>query len=232
MRNWIFYGCLMLALTAWTGCFGGSGSDSESDAGSETTTMNESDSDADAEEPTSISGALAQAQQAMEQAQQAMGNGESVEPVDFRELRAMLPESLPGMERTNAEGQKTSTMGIKVSQAEAEYRGDDGSVEISIIDMGTMKSVAMFGYAWLMAEMDKESDRGFERTTKYRGYPAYEKCEQSGDRMNCTFQVVVGERYIASVEGRGVTRSQMDDIRDEIPVRKLDGMRDAGVSSE
>ena len=39
--------------------------------------------------------------------------------VDFRELKALLPESLPGLKRAEAAGEKRSVMGMTVATAEA-----------------------------------------------------------------------------------------------------------------
>lgn len=42
--------------------------------------------------------------------------------------------------------------------------------------MGSMKGLAgMTAFAWSWAEIDKESDDGFERTFEYKGHKAYEK---------------------------------------------------------
>ena len=50
-----------------------------------------------------------------------------VEPVDFRDLKAMLPESIGSMKRTAAEGEKSGAMGIVVSHAEGRYENDGNS---------------------------------------------------------------------------------------------------------
>ena len=117
-------------------------------------------------------------------------------------------------------------MGIKMSQAEAVYEGGGGRIDLDIIDMGTLKGAAMLGYAWLMAEIDRESDTGFERTTTYKDHPAYEKCEQSGDGMDCEFQVVVSDRFVVSIEGSNVEVDQMEEAREEIDYDDLKGLAD------
>lgn len=222
-------GCLV----AFTGCIGCGDRDAEEEATSEEGTAsnentNENENESDGEEPQSMADAMKQAEEAVKQ---AMGSeGEVVEPVDFRVLRDMLPEDLPGMERTNAEGQKSGAMGIKVSQAEGTYQGEDNSrVEITIIDMGTMKSAAMFGYAWLMAEIDRESDTGYERTTKFKGYPAYEKMERRGGTERFESQVVVGERFIVAIKATNATEEQIEEARDSIDYDELEDRKDEGT---
>jgi hypothetical protein len=216
-------GCLV----AFTGCGGGEDPADEAapeDNISSNENANENESEGDSEEPQSVADAMQQMQDAMS------GEGEAVEPIDFRVLRDMLPEDLPGMERTNAEGQKSGAMGIKVSQAEATYQGEDNSrVEITIIDMGTMKSAAMFGYAWLMAEIDRESDTGYERTTKFKGYPAYEKMERSGNTERFESQVVVGERFVVAIKATNATEEQIDTARNSIDYDDLEDRKDEGT---
>lgn len=216
---------LVGCLVAFTGC-GGDEDLAEEEAPEENMAERETngENESENEEPESIADAMQQMQEAMQ------NNNADVEPVDFRVLRDMLPEDLPGMERTNAEGQKSGAMGIKVSQAEATYEGEDNSrVEITIIDMGTMKSAAMFGYAWLMAEIDRESDTGYERTTKYKGYPAYEKMERRGNTDRFESQVVVGERFVVAIEATNATEEQIEEARESIDYDDLEDRKDEGA---
>ncbi|HMB89784.1 MAG TPA: hypothetical protein VKP65_02995 [Rhodothermales bacterium] len=226
MTKYYFLTILMVAcLVVFTGCGGEEdGTDEavpeENMAGHEDANENESEND----EPESVADAMQQMQEAMS------SNGEAVEPVDFRVLRDMLPEDLPGMERTNTEGQKSGAMGIKMSEAQATYQGEDNSrVEITIIDMGTMKSAAMMGYAWLMAEIDRESDTSYERTTKYKGYPAYEKMEQRGNTERFESQVVVGERFVVAIEANNATEAQIEEARESIDYDDLESRKDEGT---
>jgi hypothetical protein len=158
----------------------------------------------------------------------AAGDGSSVEPIDHRELRALLPESLPGRSRTSARGESGGFMGIKTSMAEGEY--GDGGLTISITDMGTMRGLTLFASAWLMTDLDVENDRGFERTVKYKGFPAYEKVEKDGNHVRAEMQASVGNRFIVSVTGN---RASLDEVRsamDRIDLAKLDGMKEVGLS--
>lgn len=223
---------LMLALTAVAGC-GGDDEAADEPIATATEPGGEGNEDgmtpAGTDETESTGNPFADAQRAMQQAQEAMNqSGGNVEAVDFRLLRDLLPDELAGLPQESKEGERNRVMGIGTSQATGVYQDGDTRIELQLLDMGTVSGLAMFGYAWLMAEVDRENDRGFERTARYRGFPAYEKCE--GDR--CTYQVVVGERFIASLEGRNVTREQMEDARNDVPVARLDEMKDIGRSSE
>ncbi len=126
---------------------------------------------------------------------------------------------------------------MQFSNAKGQYEDGNEWMEISISDLGTLTGLARMGFAaWLQTEVDRESDRGFERTRKFRSggkeYPSFEKFEGSGDEGNCEIQVWVAERFIVSVQGRNVEMDQCEDARDEISFRKLDRMKDVGTEED
>ncbi|WP_373515100.1 hypothetical protein [Persicitalea sp.] len=175
-----------------------------------------SDEKEEVEEPKNAMEAI---QQMADKAKEMQENG-PVDPVDFRELKAMLPETTGGMERTEATGEKNGAMGFSLSQAEAKYEEGDSRLEINIVDTGGVGGMAMMGMAaWAMAEVDKETTTGYEKTTRIDGNKAYEKYDN--ERQNGELNVLVGDRFIVSVKGRKVSMDQMKDALDEINLGKL-----------
>ena len=64
--------------------------------------------------------------------------GQKVDPVDFRELKALLPEDIDGMKRGEAQGEKSGMGGLNVATAQARYSsGADTSLQLKITDMGS-----------------------------------------------------------------------------------------------
>jgi len=171
-------------------------------------------------------GAVRQLGRALDQARS--GEGGAAESVDFRELRDLLPTDAPGMERTDAGGERQSMGGFSISQAKAEFRGDDGSMEVKIVDGGGFGALTMLGAAWMMTEMDRESSSGFERTTRFRGYPAYEKLEMRGNRQRSELQFVVADRFFVTLNGNNVDVDALHRVANDIDVRQLEGMKDVG----
>ncbi len=167
--------------------------------------------------------------EAMKKLGEAMSGGEKVEPVSFRELKKLLPESLPGLKRKDAGGEKTSAMGIKVSEAHATYRGDNGKrIEIKITDFGSLKgTMAMATMAWAMADFERETDDGYEKTTMYKGHKALEKYD-SNDKEG-EIQVIVGKRFMVEVEGWNVDMDEVKGALEKIDLNKLDAMKNEGV---
>ena len=167
--------------------------------------------------------------EAMQKLGEAMSGGEKVEPVSFRELKELLPQSLPGMTREDAGGEKTSAMGIKVSEAHATYRGDNGKrIEIKITDFGSLKgTMAMATMAWAMADFERETEDGYEKTTTYQGHKALEKYET--DDKEGEIQVIVGKRFMVEVEGRNLDMDEIKSALKKIDLGKLEAMKNKGV---
>jgi hypothetical protein len=172
--------------------------------------------------------------EAAEEMQQAQAEGRPpAEPVDFRRLRDLLPETAGGLPRQNAEGQRSGMGEMIFSEATGTYAaaeaGADGmtpTITLKVTDLGGLPSAAMFGAAWTLASIDRESDRDFERTTRLDGHPAYEKYDRQ-DRGG-DFQVFVAERFVVQAQGTAVSDDQMREALRGVDFDALDGMRDEG----
>jgi hypothetical protein len=155
------------------------------------------------------------------QAMQMLGgqnaNGQRIEPVNFRELKALLPEALPGFKRTEAKGEKAGAMGMVVSQASANYSGEDGAhLDIKLLDIGNLAGPLGLGLAgWASVEIDRETETGYEKSTVLGSNKAFEKYDTRSKHGEV--KVLVGNRFIVEVRGRNV---QVDDIK--AAVGKLD----------
>lgn len=161
---------------------------------------------------------------------QAFGGEGSVETVDFRVLRDLLPDELDGMERVDASGERAGVAGFSFSQAEGEYRSDDGERRISlqIVDGGGIAQMTMLGATWMQVEIDREDSNGYERTTEYEGYPAFEKV-RTGDRPRSELSVIVAERFLVTANGQNVEMDELKDAVEELDLGELEDMRDEGV---
>ncbi len=172
-----------------------------------------------------------QAEQAQEGLQQGMkelenlaknmqnGQGEVKQPVNFRELKALLPGKVAGMDQSDLEGQTSGTMGFTISQASADYRTDDKSIEISILDAGGMPAAVMGMAAWSMATIDKETSKGYEKTGTFDGYKSYEKFDNDG--KNGQISLLVANRFIVNVEGDRVDMGDLKSAVKQIDLKKL-----------
>jgi hypothetical protein len=131
-----------------------------------------------------------------------VSGGKDVQPVDFRKLREMLPETLAGMKRVDATGQSGEAMGIKGSSATARYiDGAGASLNVDISDMGSLAGLAGLASRF-DPSMEKETETGYERTSKVNGqivHERYDRRAKSGE-----ISIILGERFNVAVRGNGV----------------------------
>ncbi len=150
-------------------------------------------------------------------------------PIPFREFYDFLPERAGELRRTSREGATAGALGFHLSVAEAEYEGPSGAeVEVSIIDTGALPVIGSEGFVeWLDLSVDRESDRGWERTIEYEGYPALEEFRRTrGDRGRVEFTWFIEDRFVVELDGRNLTIDELRELRDAIDTDALADLRD------
>jgi hypothetical protein len=160
----------------------------------------------------------------------AMGNaasgGQHVEPVDFHVLKGLLPDSLPGMQRTNAEGESNGAMGMKASSASGSYQGQGTSAEIKIVDASAVAGLLNMATA-VAANASSESDSGFEKNTTVGGRMVHEKYDIRSKRGEVT--AIVANRFTVEVTGNGLDMGTIEQYAALVDYSKLESMKDAGA---
>ena len=161
-----------------------------------------------------------------EQNRQALAEanqGKVIEAVSGATLKELLPAELPGMKRTSASGERNQSMGIDISNAEGRYEATDGQgarVMIKFTDVGNMSGQVRLGMAsWAMAQYSRETDTGYEKTTTFNGYKAFEKYNTQ-DKEG-TVSVWVADRFIVQVDGNGVTMDTLKQMLGKVDLKKL-----------
>ncbi len=159
---------------------------------------------------------------AMEELQKSVSeDGEAVEPIDFRELKKALPEEMSGIPRISHKGSKNGTMGMKISQAEANYQSEDGKrrIDVTIVDAGGVGMAIAGLAAWSMVEIDEESDTGYQRTFKIGDDKAMEEYNNKTERG--TISVMHAKRFICTVSTRGLSPEEMREVLDDIDLDEI-----------
>ncbi len=175
--------------------------------------------------------ALSQLGDAFEDMGDAFGRESEIEPVDFRDLRDVLPGDIRGLEKGKSSGEKGGALGFRISQVEQKYESEDGDsrVEISIVDLGGLRNVAAFGLDWLKLKVDREDEDGYERTRTYRDHPVIDKCRQMSRYDHCEMTAFVSRRFVVKLESWGLERGGLEDVMEDTNIRKLERMKDEGV---
>ena len=157
----------------------------------------------------------------------ALTGGKTIEPVDFRVLKKMLPDALPGMQRTSAAGERNEMMGIQVATAEADYQdAANGRVHVKISDMGSLTTLSGMAAA-LEPKVDRETDTGYEKTTRSNGRQIHESYDR-GSRQG-ELKVLLDGRFEVEVSGNGVKMETIKSALGMIDLNALEAMKTQGV---
>jgi hypothetical protein len=212
--------CLGLFVALGLQACGGGKAEKEADA---------SDSESSSGGITSVIpgvGKWADAAKKMEDMAKKMEKGETVEPVNFRQLKEFLPAEAAGLAQSDASGETTGAQGFTMSKAEGTYKGDnDQRIKVEITDAGGI-AMAMMGLAyWTMVDVDKEDKNGYERTTKIKGYKAYEKYNKNS--QDGSIAIVVADRYLVDINGDNVSMDDLKSALDDIDLKGLANLKPA-----
>lgn len=176
-------------------------------------------------------GDMQQAGEAMKNMGAALTGSMKVEPVDFRTLKELLPDSIAGLKRTAAEGSRTSVVGIASAKAEATYEdAKGGRIRLEITDVGTLSGVTAMAFAWVNVEIDKEGTSGYERTTTVAGRKAYERYDTAS--RTGELDVIVAGRFIVGAKATGVDMKVFKEAVAKLDLEKLDALKSKGVPAE
>ena len=145
-------------------------------------------------------------------------------PIDFRKLKEVVPGELAGVKRSSNEGEKINIGELNISQVNARFEKaeageNDPRVELQIVDYASAPEMGNVMTAWQQMEVDKESDNGFERTTKYKEQPAYETYQNEG--KSGQVQIWVASRFYVNVQTTNLTAEQMKKLVESLPLEKL-----------
>ncbi|HEY5101241.1 MAG TPA: Yip1 family protein [Steroidobacteraceae bacterium] len=159
----------------------------------------------------------------------ALGGDHRVDPVDFRTLKGMLPDSVAGMQRTGSAGANEQALGVKTSNATADYQGTgDARLHIKISDISGVSG--LLGVAGALGQKtDSESDAGFEKDTTIGGREFHEKFQNAGKHGELT--TIVSQRFEVDVTGEGADVSALEKAAGSIDFAHLESMKNQGAQS-
>jgi Yip1 domain len=188
------------------------------------TVANNSNSDAAAPSAASAVGGLVTALGG------ALGGSHRVEVINFKTLTAMLPESLPGMKRTNVKGENQGAVGVKTSSAKADYQSDNGAdVHIEISDVSGVSGLLDVAGS-LVQNTTSESTSGFERDQAIGGRSVHEKYDAKAKKGDLS--VIVAKRFEVDVAGNEVDMNTLEQSLGQVDLARLESMKDQGSQAQ
>lgn len=143
-------------------------------------------------------------------------------PVDYHKLKACLPETLAGLKRTHVEGSKMAFGPTVLSNAKADYGGEDGkpSVNVEAVSYGDYEMIKQMSMAFTLTNIDTESDDGFQKTMPVHGHPGlvdYKIKDKSG-----SITVGAGARILVTVTLNNITADELKAIGEALPLNELE----------
>jgi hypothetical protein len=169
----------------------------------------------------------AQATAALEGLGTLFGGGKRVDPIAIDQLKTFVPDTFAGLAKKSSNAEKNGIAGLMVSKAEARYADGAGkSVTLEISDTGGVSG--LMGLAsWAGVEGEKDDDSASEKTQKVGGRLVHERSSKTGGSNE--FGLVLGDRFMVSAKGNGVSLNELKSAVSSLDLAKLEGMKEAGV---
>lgn len=154
----------------------------------------------------------------------SLGGAQRHDPVDFHALEAMLPTSVPGMQRGAPTGASDAAMGIKSTEAEVQFNAPGGGqVQVVIKDATAFSGLA--GLAAMANAHESEQGGNYEKNETIAGRNVHETWTASN--RHGKLELLVGRRFGVTVEGYGVDMDVLKGTLSQIDLDKLEAMKDA-----
>ena len=149
-------------------------------------------------------------------------------PVDYKKLKEQLPETLGGMKRTEASGERTALGEFKVSMAQGTYvkdkeKDDSPRADVQIQDFGASKQMVEGMAYWTKLEIDKEGDDGFHKTLKIQDQPAMQEYRNEG--KSGTITLLAGDRFFITINAQNVTADEFKKLADDLKLKDLAALK-------
>lgn len=156
-----------------------------------------------------------------------IGGGKTYDPLAIDQLKSFVPDSLAGLPKTRSKAEKKGIGGLMVSSADATYGDASGKrVDLEISDTGGMSGLVGLA-SWANMQGDKEDDTGVERIHKEAGRLVHEKISKGGGANE--FGIALGDRFIVTARGQGVTIDELKRVVASLDLGKLESMKEVGA---
>jgi len=158
------------------------------------------------------------------------GSTGPVEALAPDQIKTFLPEAVGKFKRTGISAERNGAMGMQVSEASAEYAGDDNQhITLEVTDTGGAKGFIAMASA-MAPEEEKETEHGYEKTHSDNGNLVHE--EWDNQSRSGEYSVIIGKRFTVKANGHADSIDELKAAVGSIDLARLESMKDAGVKSE
>jgi hypothetical protein len=196
---------------------GGMGAFSHASNGAVSGTVNVGGASVDLGKMQAAANAAAASAQAMQNGQ---AGGKSVAAIDAEKLKALLPDTVAGLPRTEISSTGLGANG-GVSNAEAVYSKDNERITLKITDMAAASGFAAMAGA-MNINANRETATGYEKTSTVNGRMTVEKWDRSS--KNGEYSVIFASRFAVEADG---SANSIDDLKAAVAAvgpDRLEGM--------
>lgn len=152
-------------------------------------------------------------------------NAKPVDPVSFRDLMTVFPETFSGWERKKPTGERMSSP-VNFSQAEVDYTKENARLEIKIMDSALNQMLIAPFAMFLTAGYEKETSRGYEKSVKVGDFPGWEEWNDEG--KDGSLHAVVDKRFIVDIRGNNIESPKvLHDLAAAMDLKKLSTLKSA-----
>ncbi len=160
----------------------------------------------------------------------ALGNGAKVQSLAPERLKPLVPDSLEGLKRTQMSTDRSAAMGMQISKAQATYSdGADHTLNLEIVDSGSLKGLVGFANGWAGVEQDHETDSGYDKTYKSDGQLVHE--EWNNQNHTGEYAVIVADRFSVKVSGKAANVDELKTALTGVNLSALAALKNEGVQS-
>jgi hypothetical protein len=137
-------------------------------------------------------------------------NAKTVAAVDPARLKALLPDTVIGLPRTETSSTSVAPGGLGTSNAEAVYSQGAQRIDLTVTDISAMGAFAKLAGVTGM-QSDSQTQSGYKRVGKINGRLTTEEWDSVA--KSGKYGVLVADRVMVQAEGSGVT---MDDLKSAV----------------
>lgn len=146
------------------------------------------------------------------------------QPIDFRKLKEFMPEEAAGVKRSSHDGENMNIGDMAMTKASADYTkpdsdGSDAHANIEVVDYGAAPQMVAGMTAWRTVPVNIENDEGYQRTAKFKDYPAFQIYAKDGESRQMI--LLVSDRFLVTIQAGHVSEANFKKLTEGLPWDKL-----------
>lgn len=147
---------------------------------------------------------------------QKMESLKQLTPLTLDELKALLPTSINGVERSHFNA--NSTMGFAMAEADYRKPEEDRQLKLVVFDCAGEAGSGMYGMSyWTKMNLQQESDDGYMKTVNFNGDKAVETYQKGSNEATLTY--VVGDRLLVTLTGQNMDVNELRTIGEGLKLK-------------